>query len=149
MWQLGPTWNSSKLPSWEDLELVQPLVKRDSSNHLLTLKLLQTCTSFFLMLNTKESIFKNVGTNQTVDGRHWLPKEKKNTMEAMLPVWLTTTWMSKRWQNYFYFSVNYSFKTSFIILLTLFCVFCVHLFTQRPPWQTPVILRNKYILRLL
>jgi len=25
------------------------------------------------MLNTKESIFKNVGTNQTVDGRHWLP----------------------------------------------------------------------------
>jgi len=32
------------------------------------------------MLNTKESIFKNVGTNQTVDGRHWLPKEKKKTL---------------------------------------------------------------------
>jgi len=26
-------------------------------NHLLTLKLLQTCVSFFLLLNTKEDIF--------------------------------------------------------------------------------------------
>jgi len=33
--------------------------------HLLTLKLLQTCMSFFLLLNTKEAILKN-DWNQTV-----------------------------------------------------------------------------------
>jgi len=45
-------------------------------HHLLTLKFFQTCMSFFLLLNSKEDILKNVG-NQTVDGR-----KKKNTMEV-------------------------------------------------------------------
>jgi len=38
-------------------------------NHLLTLKLIQPCMSFFLPLNKKEDILKNMG-NQTVDGSH-------------------------------------------------------------------------------
>jgi len=36
----------------------------------LPLKLFQTCMCFFLLLNTKEDILKNVG-NQTVDSSHW------------------------------------------------------------------------------
>ncbi len=36
----------------------------------LTLKMFQTCMSFFLLLSTKD-ILKNVG-NQTVAGSHWL-----------------------------------------------------------------------------
>jgi len=34
---------------------------------ILTLKLFQTCVNFFLLLNTKDDILKNV-SNQTVDG---------------------------------------------------------------------------------
>ncbi len=37
-----------------------------------SLKLFQTCMSFFLLLNAKEHILKNVG-NQTVAGSYWLP----------------------------------------------------------------------------
>ncbi len=40
-------------------------------HNLLTLKLSQTCMSFFLLLNTKEDILKHIG-NQTVDGSQWL-----------------------------------------------------------------------------
>ncbi len=36
-------------------------------HHLLIVHLFQTCMSFFLLLNTKYNILKNVG-NQTVDG---------------------------------------------------------------------------------
>jgi len=36
-------------------------------HHLPTLKLFQTYMNFFLLLNTKEDILKNMG-NQTVDG---------------------------------------------------------------------------------
>jgi len=41
-------------------------------HHLLTLKLLQTWMSFFLLLNTKGDILKNVW-NQAVVWHHWLP----------------------------------------------------------------------------
>jgi len=41
-------------------------------HHSLTLKLLQTCMSFFLQLNTQEDILKN-NWNQTVVWHHWLP----------------------------------------------------------------------------
>jgi len=52
------------------------------SHSLLTLKLFQTCMSFFLLLNTKEDILKNVG-NQTVDSSHLTPiVGKENTMEV-------------------------------------------------------------------
>ncbi len=37
--------------------------------HLLILHLFQTCMSFFLLLNTKEDVLKNVG-KQAVDGSH-------------------------------------------------------------------------------
>ncbi len=39
--------------------------------YLLTFKLLQTFMSFFILLDTKEDVLKNVG-NQTVDGSHCL-----------------------------------------------------------------------------
>ncbi len=39
---------------------------------LLTIMLFQTYKVFFLLLNTKKYILKNVG-NQTADGSHWLP----------------------------------------------------------------------------
>jgi len=42
------------------------------SQHLFTVMLFQTCTSFFLLMNTKEDILKNIA-NQTVDGTHWPP----------------------------------------------------------------------------
>ncbi len=41
------------------------------NRHLLTLMLLQTCMSFFLVLNIKEDILKNAG-NQIVNGPHSL-----------------------------------------------------------------------------
>jgi len=50
-------------------------------HHLLTLKWFQTCMSFFLLLNTKENILKNVG-NRTVDCNHWLPLIFFPTMEG-------------------------------------------------------------------
>ncbi len=46
-------------------------VKRFCYN-LFTIKLFQTCMSFFLLLNTKYYILKNVG-KQTVAGSHCLP----------------------------------------------------------------------------
>ncbi len=50
-------------------------------HHLVTLKLFQTCISFFLLLSTKDDILKNI-CNQTVDSSHWLPQNRKNTMEV-------------------------------------------------------------------
>ncbi len=41
-------------------------------NHLLALKMFQTCVTDFLLLNPKENILKNVG-KQTVAGPHLLP----------------------------------------------------------------------------
>jgi len=38
-------------------------------HHSLTLKLLQTCMSFFLLLNTQE----DWNWNQTIFWHHWLP----------------------------------------------------------------------------
>ncbi len=64
--------------------MVHPKMKIQPS-FILALKLFQTCMSFFLLLNTKEDILKNVG-NQTADDLHWLPYDKrsrkKNTMEV-------------------------------------------------------------------
>ncbi len=40
--------------------------------YTLTLMSFQICMSFFLLLNTKQDILKNVG-NQTFAGSHWLP----------------------------------------------------------------------------
>jgi len=47
--------------------------------YLLILKLLQTCMSFFLLLNTKEDVLKN-DLNQTVVWHHWLPSRKKKIL---------------------------------------------------------------------
>ncbi len=44
---------------------------KNESHNLITLKLFQTCMSFFQLLITKEDISKNVGT-QTDAGSHWL-----------------------------------------------------------------------------
>ncbi len=51
-----------------------PLKRRFSRvcQKLVTFKLFQTCLSFFLLLNTKKNILKNVG-NQKADGTHRLP----------------------------------------------------------------------------
>jgi len=49
---------------------------RPKNENLSSFKLFQTCMSFFLLLNTKEDILKNV-SNQTVDGPHWLPHFSK------------------------------------------------------------------------
>ncbi len=54
-----------------NVKLKGSLFKEKCSHHLLTLKNFQTCTSFFLLLTTKEDIAKNVG-NLTVDGSHRL-----------------------------------------------------------------------------
>ncbi len=54
------------------------IVNNEFCHHLLTLKLLQTCMSFCLLLNTKQHILKNVG-KQTVAGSHWL-----HTMDKIL-----------------------------------------------------------------
>ncbi len=43
--------------------------KMNFCHYLLTHMSFQTCMDFFLLLNTKEDILKNVG-NQTVDGSH-------------------------------------------------------------------------------
>ncbi len=45
-----------------------------------TLCSFQTCTSFLLLLSTKD-ILKNVG-NQTADGSHWLIEWGKNAMQV-------------------------------------------------------------------
>ncbi len=60
---------------------VHPKMKILSS---FTYKLFQTCVSTFLLLNTKEDIYKNVG-NQIVAGSHWLPYygEKKILWKSM------------------------------------------------------------------
>ncbi len=47
---------------------VKGIVPPQNCNYLLTLKLFQTCLSFFFPMNTKD-ISKNVG-NQTVAGSH-------------------------------------------------------------------------------
>jgi len=42
-----------------------------------------------LLCNTKDDILKNVG-NQTVDGSHWLPYEKKKILWKSVGSWLPT-----------------------------------------------------------
>jgi len=56
--------------------------KFTSPNHLLTLKLLQTCMSFLLLLNTKEDILKN-DWNQTVVWHHWLSSMERNSLQQL------------------------------------------------------------------
>ncbi len=47
----------------------------------LILHLFQTSVGFFLLLNTREDMLKNVG-KQTVDGSHWLPFLFPHSMEV-------------------------------------------------------------------
>jgi len=60
------TFFATEISMWIDLDLA--LLKGYSTqkwkfcHHLLTLKLFQTCMSFFLLLNTKEDILKMIGT---------------------------------------------------------------------------------------
>ncbi len=49
----------------------------------------QTWMCYFLQLNTKENILKNVG-NQTVAGSHWLPFYGYHPSLKYLLLW--TTW---------------------------------------------------------
>jgi len=57
-------------------------------HHLLTLKLLQTCMSFFLLLSTKEDIQKNDWNFGTIDF-HWIPcvQQKKETHKGLQQTW--------------------------------------------------------------
>jgi len=80
----GPDNTCSKIEEWESDDISDKIRPKRSSfgvrfrsclkelvHHLLTLKLIQTCMNFFLLLSTKEDMLWNVG-NQTVDVLYWL-----------------------------------------------------------------------------
>ncbi len=104
---------------WDQVKLlkgtVQPKMKILSFS--LTVKFFQTCMSFFLLLNIKEDILKNVGI-QTDSGFHWLPlwfffhsMEFKQLFGCPLSAEINSynLRVSTSWQDFQYW-VNYPFK---------------------------------------
>ncbi len=62
--------------------------RNEYGHHLLNLKLLQTCMSFFLLFNTKEHILKNAGTKNLMIAIDF------NSVEEILSQWLlSTVWL--------------------------------------------------------
>ncbi len=104
-------------------------------HHLLTLKLFSTCTSFFLLLNTKEVILKN--GNQTVAGRsQWLLA----TVGYPNSYKFGTTWVSKWWQNFPFlgWTITLMAFCDHFLTLVLFQT-CMSFFIL---WNTKYILKN-------
>ncbi len=115
---------SVPLPKDMTFELKKEFTQKWKFCHHL-LKLFQTSMSFFLLLNTKGDISRNVG-NQTVSGPCWLPYYfcphhwsqqhtfckisyfMFNRRKKIIQVWNNLR-VSKWWQN-FHFWVNYLFK---------------------------------------
>jgi len=105
---------------WSDLwffiyVFIKPLWNRHPSfkgilhpKMLLTLKLLQNCMSFFLLLNTKEDILKNDWNFGTID----FHSRKKILWKSMVP----------KFQSFFNFWVEYPFKGTFHFKIHFWCV---------------------------
>ncbi len=81
--------------------------------HVLTLKLVQISQSFFVLLNTKEDIVKNVGNTQllvTIDSHTiFFPRLWKSM--ATVNCFVTNILHNIFVLNFFHFGVNYLFKT--------------------------------------
>jgi len=105
-------------------------------HHLLTLKLLQTCMSFFLLLNTKEDILENDWNFGTIDfhsvffffyGRQWcqttvwfqsffkISSFVFNRRKKLIQVICNKLRVSKWWQNFHYW-VEYPFNSVLTVL---------------------------------
>ncbi len=108
-------WNESMSHFWSIFQVFLKGIVQPKMN-ILSSFTLKTCMSFFLVLNTKEDILKNVG-NEAVAGSHWLPY-CISILTQRLPstVWLPTFFkvssfvFNTRKTQKFDFWVNYGFN---------------------------------------